>query len=142
MRCLREVLMLAITLIAPLPAMACSLETLDSSGKEQLAALLGGLKAEVKKCSTALEGSKKVVLPYIEIWIDKDQKTLRREGAGGLNLTLVVVNDGTIGLERNFSDGTAYTIGMAPAGTVRSYYLKSFIDGKYRVVSNVLYVKS
>ena len=119
----------------------CTLKTLPSSER----AHIDLMTKQLAKCTA---GAPKKAgagnmneLPYVEIWIDKDGQTLRREGAT-IDLTLVVVADGVITLERAFNSETSYNIGTTLPGILRSYYLKAHINGKYRVVSNVLYVKA
>lgn len=125
-------------------AAECTLETLPATEKQKIEKMLDtfskvAMAESQKACAKAPAVQPVAELPYVEIWIDKDGKTLRREGANNLSLTLVIVVDGTIVLERAFDSDSAYD--TKESGNLVSYYLKSHIGGKYRVVSNVLYVK-
>lgn len=56
----------------------------------------------------------------------------------------IVMNNGRVTidkiyLETNFSTDTQFTP-SSQNGNVQSFYLKSFIDGEYRTVSNVVFI--
>lgn len=80
-----------------------------------------------------------VGFPDFELWVDKNG-TVNRTAVNypNCNITLVCALNGEIFLERNANGETQYTPKYNYSG-VYTFYLKSYIDGEYRVVSNVIY---
>lgn len=76
--------------------------------------------------------------PYVEIWLDKDY-TINRSGEenGKGNLTWVIVCNGEVALQRNAEGEMSYTYFQTDKGTY-VVYMTDFVDGQYRVISNVL----
>ena len=100
-------------------------------------AIVPPAQSEKPKPASAAKGSG---IPQCVVAVDKDL-TLRRTEVKhdpGSALSWVIRKDGRVVLERNARDEMAYQfVGNAQPG-VYTVYLHQFVDGAYRVISNVV----
>ncbi|GAG71593.1 unnamed protein product [marine sediment metagenome] len=81
----------------------------------------------------------KTGFPSAELWIDKE-RIIYRTGVKNDNnglLHWVITYNGIVALKRNARGGTQYKYFRKDPG-VYTVYLEQFVDGQYRVISNVV----
>ena len=77
--------------------------------------------------------------PAAELWLAED-RTVNRTAVlndNGQSLAWVIIHDGSVVLKRNAKNETQYRYFREDAGTY-TIYLEQFVDGQYRVISNVV----
>lgn len=108
--------------------------------KEQVSAVVSIIEAGGSYGITVLanEPVASEAFPYVEIWMDKDYAISRSSEENGQgSLSWVIVYNGEVVLQRNAEGEMSYTYFQTEKGAY-AVYMTDFVDGQYRVISNVI----